>query len=70
MMDRDELSFDELDNVSAGLESIESRLERLTYEYNKISNPNDKRKVELGILIQELNKEYENMTMTSGRGRR
>ena len=70
MMDKDELSFDELDNVSAGLESIESRLERLTYEYNKISNPNDKRKAELGVLIQELNKEYENMTMISGRGRR
>ena len=70
MMDKDELSFDELDNVSAGLESIESRLERLTYEYNKISNPNDKRKVELGILIQELSSEYENMIKTSGRGRR
>ena len=70
MMDKDELSFDELDNVSAGLESIESRLERLTYEYNKISNPNDKRKVELGILIQELSSEYENMIKTSGHGRR
>ncbi len=70
MMDRDELSFDELDNVSAGLESIESRLGRLIQEYNKISNPNDKRKVELGILIQELSSEYENMIKTSGRGRR
>ena len=70
MMDRDELSFDELDNVSAGLESIESRLGRLIQEYNKISNPNDKRKVELGILIQELSSEYENMTKTSRRGRR
>ena len=70
MMDKDELSFDELDNVSAGLESIESRLGRLIQEYNKISNPNDKRKVELGILIQELSSEYENMIKTSGRGRR
>ena len=70
MMDRDELSFDELDNVSAGLESIESRLGRLIQEYNKISNPNDKRKVELGILIQELSSEYENMIKTSGHGRR
>ena len=70
MMDKDELSFDELDNVSAGLESIESRLGKLTQEYNKISNPNDKRKVELGILIQELSSEYENMTKTSRRGRR
>ena len=68
MMDRDELSFDELDNVSAGLESIESRLGRLIQEYNKISNPNDKRKVELGILIQELSSEYENMIKTSRRG--
>ena len=64
-MDNDELSFDELDNVSAGLESLESRLGKLIYEYNKISNPNDKRKVELGILIHE----YEKMKPSKGHSR-
>jgi hypothetical protein len=68
-MDNDELSFDELDNVSAGLESLESRLGKLIYEYNKISNPNDKRKVELGILIHELNNEYEKMKPSKGHSR-
>ena len=64
-MSKDELSLDELDKVEAGynysLENLERRLDELAREYNKISNPNDERKIELSVLIQKLNKDYKDL---------